>query len=137
MEVYLIGVIIWLAVTFFKKFNPNDKKSENTNKRKTNPVDVFEETIREFKEQLEIPQKVEVKTKTLKAQKTMLKNEVPEEVLAAERRKKERLKHQKAKNYFENNDQNNQGALLDSLDFQHSDLQKMVIFTEILKRPQY
>ena len=133
---YFIVAILWFVFSIYNK-NKKSKKEETQPKKKPIP-NIFEEVIKEFKKGIEeqvepLPKNEPVR----KISKKLHKKEIPEEVLAAQKRKTERemaLKNSRNEKFEE---PENEGALLDIGSFQHNDLQKMVIFTEILKRPNY
>lgn len=137
---YFIVAIIWFVVSVFNK-NRKSKKEEVKPKKKPIP-NIFEEVVKEFKKGIEeqvapetapLP-KVQPIKKTIKKP---FKKEIPEEVLAAQKRKVERemaLKNSRNEKFEE---PENESTLLDRGYFQHNDLQKMVIFTEIFKRPNF
>jgi hypothetical protein len=134
---YFIVAIIWFVASIYKKRNKDKSSQKPAKKAKPSPVEVLDDAMRQFKQQLEQPQTTEIKQKKKKPVKTSYQSDVPEEVLAIERRKKERLKAKKEEILPEKEDAKYEGALLENLDSQYSDLQKMVIFTEIFKRPQH
>jgi hypothetical protein len=137
---YFIVAIIWFVVSIYNK-NRKSKKEEVKPKKKPIP-NIFEEVVREFKKGIEeqVAPETTPQTKSQAIKKTVkkpLKKEIPEEVLAAQKRKADRelaLKNSRNEKFEETE---NEGALLDRGYFQHDDLQKMVIFTEIFKRPNY
>lgn len=133
---YFIVAILWFVFSIYNK-NKKSKKEETQPKKKPIP-NIFEEVIKEFKKGIEEQVEPAPKTEPVrKISKKHHKKEIPEEVLAAQKRKTERemaLKNSRNEKFEESE---NQGALLDASSFQHNELQKMVIFTEIFKRPNY
>lgn len=135
---YFIVAILWFVFSIYNK-NKKSKKEETQPKKKPIP-NIFEEVIKEFKKGIEeqvepLPKNEPVRKISKKLHKH--KKEIPEEVLAAQKRKTERemaLKNSRNEKFEE---PENEGTLLDISSFKHNDLQKMVIFTEIFKRPNY
>lgn len=133
---YFIVAILWFVFSIYNK-NKKSKKEETQPKKKPIP-NIFEEVIKEFKKGIEeqvepLPKNEPVR----KISKKLHEKEIPEEVLAAQKRKTERemaLKNSRNEKFEE---PENEGDLLYIGSFQHNDLQKMVIFTEIFKRPNY
>lgn len=137
---YFIIAIIWFVVSIYNK-NQKSKKEEVKPQKKPIP-NIFEEIVKEFKKEIEEQRSPEAdpqpKPQALnKTVKKPLKKEIPEEVLAAQKRKVEREMALKNSRNEKFEDPENDDTLLDAGYFQHTDLQKMVIFTEIFNRPNF
>lgn len=134
--IYFVVAIIWFLVSLYAN-KQTKKKIEAKPKKKTKPT-LFDEISEEIKKNIE----AEKKAKSIPPQKqrnTELQNtqQIPEEVLMAEKRKMEREKTLKNEIDRKQSATQNQRELAESAYFQHEDLQKMVIFTEIFKRPNF
>jgi uncharacterized protein YdiU (UPF0061 family) len=135
---YFIIAILWFVFSIFNKDKKNKKQTQKQPKRIPQP-NVFEEVLEDFKKALE-EEKVLPKAKTVEMKKNhpkLYENKIPDEVLAAQKRKEEREKSIKKTVNEKNEVHENNGTLLDIGTFQHDELQKMVIFTEIFKRPNF
>jgi hypothetical protein len=135
---YFIIAILWFVFSIFNKDKKNKKQTQKQPKRIPQP-NVFGEVLEDFKKALE-EEKVLPKAKTVEMKKNhpiLYENKIPDEVLAAQKRKEEREKSIKKIINEKNELHENNGTLLDIGSFQHGELQKMVIFTEIFKRPNF
>lgn len=135
--VYFIIAIIWFVFSTIKSQKNKAAKQKQIKKKKT---PVFEEIILETKtdEQNSATTAKSSDFSTSKRKKlSNISNEIPEEVLAAQQRKIERQKKQKQITKINQAEPEFESTLLDEISNQYNDLQKMVIFTEILQKPNY
>jgi hypothetical protein len=135
--IYFIIAISWFFISIFYKDKKNKKQTQT--KKQPKPT-IFDEVLEDFKKVLEedssnLPKtnKEEVKNQ----QPKLYENDIPEEVLAAQKRIEERKKSIKNIRKDKKEQHEDTGTLLNIGTIQHEDLQKMVIFTEIFKRPNF
>lgn len=136
---FIIGILWFVFSVYIHNKNKNNKKAKSRPKQKPAP-NIFEEGVKEFKkgkEEVSPPTEIPTTLPTNKTIKKTYKNEIPEEFFAAQKRKIQREKAMKASRNEKFKELENERVLLDSFDFQQADLQKMVIFTEIFKRPNF
>lgn len=134
---YFIVAILWFVFSTYNK-NRKANKQEVPLPKKTKP-NIFEEVVKEFKKGFE-DQTETVTSKSEKIKKVSpkdLKKEIPEEVIAAEKRKQQRETTLKNSINEKNEKPEIKGALLGECCYEYNELQKMVIFTEIFKRPNF
>lgn len=135
--VYFIIAIIWFVFSTIKSQKNKAAKQKQIKKKKT---PVFEEIILETKKD-EKNSATTLKSSDLNISKRKKSNnlnkDIPEEVLAAQQRKLEREKQQKQTTKINQAEHELESTLLDKISNKYTDLQKMVIFTEILQKPNY
>lgn len=134
---YFIIAALWFVFSVY--INNKTKKNKSQPKHKPAP-NIFEEAVKEFKKAIEEVSNSTQMPETLTAKiatKRIDKNEIPDEVLTAQKRKIQRESALKELRNEKFDEPKNESTLLHSHDFQQTDLQKMVIFTEIFKRPNY
>ncbi|MFN4233913.1 MAG: hypothetical protein ACK4IK_03805 [Bacteroidia bacterium] len=135
--VYFIIAIIWFVFSTIKSQKNKAAKQKQIKKKKT---PVFEEIIPETKKDKQNTAASVKSTDFYTSKRKKLgdiTNEIPEEVLAAQQRKLERQKKQNQTTKINQGEPEFESTLLGKISNQYNDLQKMVIFTEILQKPKY